>query len=302
MKLMHAVPNFSEGRRQEVINAILAPLKSIPGVKLISHFPDPDFNRTVVEVIGQPEPLKEALLRMTGESIRLIDMREQTGSHPRIGAQDTIPVFPLTGTTVDECRRLAEEIGAEVFDRYGVPVYFSGENARTPERRSLDYIRRGQYEGLVKVAHTPERRPDIGPPALHPTAGAVIVSSGKQGLVAYNVILDTTDLDLVKPIAAAVRGPSGGFGSVRSIALRLDKWGGRAAVSMNIFDVAAVPLARVFNLISSEAESRGLRVVGSELVGTVPLESIVDAARHFLKMPAFSTSQIIETHVLGGVD
>ncbi len=302
MKIIHAVPNFSEGRRQDVIQAVLAPLKETPGVKLISHFPDPDFNRTVIEVIGRPEPLKEALLEMAGESIRLIDMREQSGSHPRIGAQDTIPLFPLTGATVEDCRLLAEEIGQEIFRRYQVPVYFSGENARTPERRSLDYIRRGQFEGLLKVAHTPERRPDIGPAALHPTAGAVIVSSGKQGLVAYNVVLDSKDIELARSLAAAVRGPSGGFGSIRSIGLYLEKWGGRVAVSMNMFDTKAVPLARVFNLIASEAESHGVRVIGSELVGTVPLECIVDAARHYLKMPAFATEQIIETHTLGGLE
>ncbi len=301
MKIMHAVPNFSDGRREDVIQAVLAPLRNRPGVRLISHFPDADFNRTVVEVVGEPEALKEALLAMAGESIRLIDMRRQTGSHPRIGAQDTIPVFPLVGVTVDECRELAEEIGAELHRRYKIPVYFSGENARTPERRSLDYIRAGQYEGLREVAHTPERKPDLGPAALDPGAGATIVSSGRQGLVAYNVVLDTTDLSVAKTIARAVRGPSGGFTSVRAIGLVLDKWGGRAAVSMNMFDYKAVPLSRVFHFISSEAESRGTRVIGSEVVGTLPLEAVVDAARFFLKMPEFQTDQIIETHMIGGL-
>jgi glutamate formiminotransferase len=149
----HAVPNFSEGRRKEVIEAIVQPLKNLTGVKLISYFPDPDFNRTVVEVIGRPEPLKEALLRMSGNCYELIDMRIQRGSHPRIGAQDFIPLFPLKDIGLEEVKELAEEIGKEIFKRYQVPVYFTGENARTPERRNLDYIRKGQFEGLRKVAH-----------------------------------------------------------------------------------------------------------------------------------------------------
>ena len=159
---IHAVPNFSDGRRPEVIEAIVGQLRGRSGVRVIGHYPDPDFNRTVVEVIGVPEPLKEALLAMAGKSYQLIDMSQQDGNHPRIGAQDTIPLFPLVGITLDECTKLAEEIGEEIFERYGVPVYFSGENARREERRSLDYIRSGQYEDLRKWPTCPSVRPTSG--------------------------------------------------------------------------------------------------------------------------------------------
>jgi glutamate formiminotransferase/formiminotetrahydrofolate cyclodeaminase len=163
-------------------------------VKLIDYYPDADFNRTVVEMIGNPKPLKEALLNMAGKSYELINIEEQRGSHPRIGAQDTIPLFPLVNSTLEECVQLTEEIGEEIYRRFKVPVFFSGENARDERRKDLDFIRKGQYEGLKAVVHLPERAPDIGPPALHPTAGATIVSAAKRGLVAVNVILDTDDL------------------------------------------------------------------------------------------------------------
>jgi len=189
-----AVPNFSDGRRSEVIEGIVKELQDVEGVKLVSYEPEHDFNRTVVTVIGEPKPLKEALLNMAGKSYELINMEEQSGTHPRIGAQDTIPLFPFKNITVEECAELAEEIGKEVYERYNVPVYFSGLNARCEERKALSFIRKGQYEGLKEVAHLDERKPDIGPAALHPTAGATIVSADNEGLTAYNVFLATEDL------------------------------------------------------------------------------------------------------------
>ena len=192
-KFIHAVPNFSEGRRTDVIEAIVVELRDIDGVKLIDYYPDPDFNRTVVEVIGKPEALKEALINMTGKACELINLEEQQGNHPRIGSQDTIPIFPLANISLEESITIAEEVGEEIFKRYQVPIYFSGENSRNEQRKSLDFIRKGQFEGLKEVAHLPERAPDVGPAALHPTAGATIVSSAMTGLVAVNVVLGTSD-------------------------------------------------------------------------------------------------------------
>jgi len=180
-----AVPNFSDGRRKEVIEEIVKELQGIEGVNLVSYEPEHDFNRTVVTVIGEPKPLKEALLNMAGKSYELINMEEQSGTHPRIGAQDTIPLFPFKNITIEECKDLAEEIGKEVYEKYNVPVYFSGLNSRSEERKSLAFIRKGQYEGLKEVAHLDERKPDIGPAALHSTAGATIVSADHEGLTAY---------------------------------------------------------------------------------------------------------------------
>ncbi len=177
---------------------------------------------------------------MAGKAYELIDMEAQRGEHPRIGAQDTIPLFPYGGITLEECVALAEEIGRELFKRYGVPVYYCGENARSEQRRSLDYIRKGQYEGLKKVVNLPERAPDIGPAALHPTAGATIVGAAAKGLVAVNVILNTDDLGIAKKIARIVRGPSGGFETVRAIGLAFEDRN-LVAVSMNMFDTDKTP-------------------------------------------------------------
>jgi glutamate formiminotransferase / 5-formyltetrahydrofolate cyclo-ligase len=295
---IHAVPNFSEGRRQEVVDAVVAQVRDREGVEFIDCYPDADFNRTVIEVVGQPQPLKAALLDMAGKSYELIDMEQQRGDHPRIGAQDTIPLFPLAGVTLDDCVQLAEEIGQELFERYGVPVYFSGENARCPERKDLDFIRAGQYEGLKVVADRPERAPDIGPPRLHPTAGATIVSAGTSGLVAVNVMLGTTDVSIAKRIAKMVRGPSGGFSTVRSVGLPLTERG-VVAVSMNLFDTVATPLYRVFNLVESEARRYGVPVVGTQIVGTLPQEALITCAEYSLRLEGFQRKQILENHLVG---
>lgn len=295
-KYIQAVPNFSDGRRKEVIEAVVDQVRNVPGVKLVDYAPDPDFNRTVVTLIGQPQPLKEALLNMAGKAIELINMEEQRGSHPRIGAQDTIPVFPLKNVALKECVSLAEEIGQEVYRRFKVPVYFTGENARTPERQVLDYIRKGQYEGLKKVAHTPERAPDIGPAALHPTAGAVIVSAGTNPLVAFNVILGTDNLEIARSIARIVRGPSGGFTTVRSVGLRFEERK-QVVVSMNMFDYVATPLYRTYEVVKMEAARYGVPVVGTQLVGVVPLESLLNSLDYFLQLEGFDRNQILENHL-----
>jgi len=297
-EFIHAVPNFSEGKRTQVIDKIIAPLRGVSGVKLIDFFPDPDFNRTVVEVIGKPAPLRESLLDMAGKAYELIDMQKQQGAHPRIGAQDTIPLFPLLNVSLQQCVELAEDIGEQIYQRYGVPVYFCGENARTEQRKDLDFIRRGQYEGLKKAARLPQRAPDIGPAALHPTAGATIVSAAEKGLVAVNVILDTHDLGIAKTIARSVRGPSGGFSTIRAIGLAFRDQD-RVAVSMNMFDTDQTPIYRVFKVIELEARRHGTSVIGTEIVGTLPQEALISCAEYFLRLQHFRRGQIIENHLIG---
>lgn len=297
-RFIHAVPNFSEGRRTDVIEAIVGELRDIEGVKLIDYYPDADFNRTVIEVIGKPDPLKEALLNMAGKAFELINMEEQRGDHPRIGAQDTIPIFPLANISLDECIEIAEEIGRQIVERYQVPIYFSGENARNELRKSLDFIRKGQYEGLKEMIHLPERAPDLGPAQLHPTAGATIVSAGMTGLVAVNVILGTTDLNIAKTIAKAVRGPSGGFSTIRSIGMFFEERG-QVAVSMNMFDTNKTPIYRAFTLIEAEANRYGVPVVATQIIGTLPQEALVGCAEYFLKLENFNRDQIIENHLVG---
>ncbi|KAB3530529.1 glutamate formimidoyltransferase [Alkaliphilus serpentinus] len=292
-----AVPNFSDGRRKEVIEAVVEPFRNAEGVTLVSYEPEHDFNRTVVTVIGEPEPLKEALLQMAGKCYELINMEEQEGSHPRIGAHDTIPLFPFKNITLEECTALAEEIGKEVYARYQVPVYFSGQNARNEDRKALSFIRKGQYEGLKKVAHTDERKPDIGPAALHPTAGATIVSADSEGLTAYNVFLATEDLNIAKAIAKGVRGPSGGFSTIRAVGIKFPERSG-VVVSMNMFDCGATPLYRAFNFVKQEAARYGVIVTGSEIVGPIKLDYVLNSFEYYLGLENFRKDQILETHLM----
>ncbi len=292
-----AVPNFSEGRRKDVVEAIVDAVKNLEGVRLVSYEPEHDFNRTVVTLIGEPQPIKEALLALAGKSYELINMEEQQGTHPRIGAQDTLPIFPFKNITLDECKALAEEIGEEVFKRYEVPVFFSGVNARNEDRKALSFIRKGQYEGLKQVAHTDERKPDIGPAALHPTAGATIVSADMEGLTAYNVFLATENLDVAKAIAKGVRGPSGGFSTIRAVGIKFPEREG-TVVSMNMFDCGATPLYRAYNFVKNEAERYGVAVTGSELVGPVKLDYLLNSLEYFLGLENLRKEQILETHLM----
>ena len=296
-KYIHAVPNFSEGRRPEVIEAIVSPIRNAKGVKLIGHFPDTDFNRTVIECIGEPEPLMEALLNMAGKSYELINMEEQKGKHPRIGAQDTIPVFPLLNVTLDECRDFAEKLGAEVYSRFKVPVYFSGLNARNEQRKELAFIRSGQFEGLKAAAHMPERAPDIGPTALHPTAGATIVSAAESNLTAINVLLNTTDMEIGKRIAKMMRGPSGGFSTIRCVAFKPDGYD-NVAISMNMFDIVNTPIYRAFQVIQNEAARYGLTVIGTQVCGTLKQKALIVCAEYFLRLIDFDEKQIVENNIL----
>lgn len=295
-KYIHTVPNFSEGKRVDVIEKIIKPFQNTPGVKLIAYYPDADFNRTVIEAIGEPEPLKDVLLSMTRTSIEFIDMNKQTGAHPRIGAQDTIPVFPLKNMTVTDCREFIEKLGVEIYEKLMLPVYFTGENARTEERRTLDYIRKGNYEGLKLVAHTDSRKPDLGEGKLHPTAGAVILSAGMRPLVPFNIILGTNNMDIAKKIARSVRGPSGGFSTVRAVALKFTERD-QVCVSMNMFDYEKTPLYRTYELVKLEAAKYGVSVVGTELVGTLTQEALVMAAEYYLQLENFNRKQIIDNHL-----
>ncbi len=300
-----AVPNFSDGSRPEVYEAVADTIRNREGVKLVSVEPESDFNRTVLTIIGEPQPLKAALLDMAAKSYELIDMTVQKGTHPRIGAQDTIPLFPLAGIGLEEVQKMAEEIGHELYEKHGVPIYFSGENARTEDKKTISYIRKGQYEGLKTLLENEAdparegREPDLSKDGkLSPELGATIVSSDMEGLVAYNVFLDTEDVSVAKEIAKAVRGPSGGFSTIRAVGIKFPEREG-VVVSMNMFNCAQTPLYRAFELVKMEAAGRGIRVTGSELVGPLKLEYLLNNLTHYLGLEGFDTGQILETHLMG---
>lgn len=296
-------PNMSDGTNPQVIEAIVDQLRGRDGVKVIGYEPDPDFNRLPVEVLGRPRELLDALLDMAGKSYELIDMETQTGHHPRIGAVDTIQLYPLAGITLEECVELAEELGRELYERYEVPVYFTGENARREDRKILAVIREGNYEGLKEVVHLPDRAPDIGPAALHPTAGATIVGAEKEHDAYFNVVLGTTDVDLAKKLAKVVRAKSGGFANIRgAIGLPLTERG-CVAVSMEISDPLETPLHRVFNLLEAEAARYGVPVVGGQICGVVAQDVLVQCAEWYLRLESINgpfdpKRQIIENHLI----
>lgn len=299
-----AVPNFSEGRRQDVISAVAGELKDKEGVTLVSVEPEQDFNRTVLTVLGEPEPLKEALIKMAGKSYELIDMRQQKGSHPRIGGQDTIPLFPFRNISLEETTKLAEEIGQELFDKYQVPIFYSGENAKTEDKKSISFIRKGQYEGLkvlLEDKNHPDyeaRCPDLSVDGkLSDKYGATIVSSDMEGLTAYNVFLATEDVSIARKIAKAVRGPSGGFSTVRAVGIKFPEREG-TVVSMNMFDCSQTPLYRTFELVKQEARKYGVAITGSELVGPVKLEYLLNNLDYYLGLQGLRQDQILETHLM----
>lgn len=302
---VHSAPNFSAGYDRAVVDAIVDQVRNVPGVRLIDFYPDADFNRTPVELIGEPEPLAKALVAMAGKAYKLIDMRSQRGKHPRIGAQDTIPLFPLRNIELDEVKELAFQIGREIWEKYGVPVFFAGVNARSEARREISFIRQGQYEGLKKLleenqnnpAVLEERAPDLGDGVLSEKSGATIVSAGEQNLVAVNVLLNTTDLDVAKKIAKIVRGPSGGFSTIRAVAFKPDGYE-EAAVSMNMFDTNSTPLYRVVELIRSEAAYFGVSVKGVQMSGVFPTKVLLQCADHYLHLLDFHEHQLLEHNML----
>lgn len=303
-KYILAVPNFSEGRRLDVVENITSILKDREGVKLVSVEPEHDFNRTVVTLLGEPQPLKEALLELAGQSYKYIDMTEQKGTHPRIGSQDTIPLFPFKNISLEEVRDLAEEIGHELFEKYKVPIFFASENARTQDKKSISFIRKGQYEGLKELLEDPNhpdyeaRKPDLSVDGkLNPQWGATIVSADMEGLTAYNVFLDTEDVSIAKEIAKAVRGPSGGFSTTRAVGIKFPERKG-VVVSINMFDCGQTPLYRAFELIKMEASHYGVAVTGSELVGPVKLEYLLNNLNHYLGLQGLRWNQILETHLM----
>ena len=302
---VHSAPNFSAGRDKAVVDAVVNEVRNIPGVRFIDCYPDADFDRTPVELIGEPEPLARALVAMAGKAYELIDMRVQKGKHPRIGAQDTIPLFPLRNIGLDEVKELAFRIGRELWEKYDVPVFFAGVNARSEERREISFIRQGQYEGLKKLleenqgnpAVLESRAPDLGKGLLSEKSGATIVSAGERNLVAVNVLLNTKDLEVAKRIAKMVRGPSGGFSTIRAVAFTPDGYE-EAAVSMNMFNTDDTPLYRVVELIRSEAASVGVSVKGVQMSGVFPTKVLLQCADHYLHLLDFQEHQLLEHNML----
>lgn len=292
-RLVECVPNFSEGRDRAKVEAIVAAMREVPGVLLLAHESDADHNRSVVTIAGDPDVVVEAAVRAVGKAAELIDLTRQTGVHPRIGAADVVPFVPIEGVTLQDCVALAKRAGREIWSRHHVPVYFYEAAAQRPDRVNLENIRRGQFEGLrQQIAVNPDRAPDVGDRALHPTAGATVVGARKF-LIACNILLNTRDVAIAKKIARAVRFSSGGLRYVKAMGVYLEARE-LAQVSMNLTDFEQTPLHRVFEMVKSEAESYGVSIAGSEIIGLIPRRALDMAAEHFLQFENFSPAHVLE--------
>ncbi len=291
--LVECVPNFSEGRNKAVVDAIVDAMK-IPGVSLLDREMDSDHNRCVITIVGNREDIAEAAIRGIGKASELIDLTRHQGAHPRIGASDVIPFIPIEGVTIEDCVAIARKVGEEVWKRFQIPVYLYESAATHPDRTNLENIRRGQFEGLrddIKV--NPARKPDFGNAQLHPTAGATVVGA-RKALVAYNVFLNTQDVDIAKKIAKAVRYSSGGLRFVKGAGFEVR---GLAQVSMNLTDFEQTPIARVFEFVKREAARYGVQPVSSEIVGLIPKRALEQAAEWFLQVENFDSSMILENRL-----
>lgn len=291
MAIIECIPNISEGRRREVLDACAAAIQGA-GARLLDVKPDATHHRTVFSYAGSAAEVKAATLALFDQALATIDLREHSGEHPRLGAVDVVPFVPIEGATMADCVALATEVAAEVAARHGLPIYLYEEAASSPARRNLEDIRRGEFEGLAAKIATPGWAPDFGPATAHVSAGASVVGA-RMPLIAYNINLATDRLDVAKKIANAVRHSSGGFRYVKAMGLALEDRG-IVQVSMNLTNYEKTPMYRVFDLVKREAERYGVQVLESEIVGLVPSAALTQAAEYFLRLEGFSSAQILE--------
>src|SRR6201993_323817 len=291
--LVECVPNFSEGRDQSKVDAIVDAMK-VPGVYLLDREMDADHNRCVITLVGERDAIQEAAIRGVGRAAELIDLTQHQGAHPRMGAADVVPFIPIEGVTLEDCVAMAKHVGAEIAKRFAIPVYLYEAAATSPERQNLENIRRGQFEGIrAEIETNPARKPDFGEAKVHPTAGATVVGARKF-LIAYNVFLNTTDVDVAKKIAKAMRASSGGFRFVKGAGFLVR---GMAQVSMNLTDFEQTPIHRVFEIVKREAARYGVMPVSSEIVGLIPKKALEQAAEWFLQVENFDSSLILENRL-----
>ena len=294
-KLVECVTNFSEGRRPEVIEAIVNEVKNVSGVRVLDVKADASHNRVVVTFVGEPAPVKQAAFAACAKATELIDMEQHHGEHPRIGATDVIPFIPVSEVTIEECVELANELGKEIGEKLGIPVYMYEAAAKKPERIKLPDVRKGQYEGLKTEITQPERQPDYGPNQMHPTAGATVVGA-RQFLIAYNINLNTSDVKIAKKIATAIREAKGGYKYCRAMGIMIEERN-MAQVTINMVNYEGTPLHRVFETVKSEAARFGVNVIGSEIVGLLPMQALIDTAAFYLRLEGFDRKQVLEENI-----
>lgn len=294
-RIVECVPNFSEGRDLEKIEKIVNCFRAKEGVKLLDYSPDKDHNRCVVTVVGEPEALKNAVVEFIGKAIELIDMTKHEGQHPRMGAVDVVPFIPIRNVTIEEADILAKDVAKEASEKFGQPFFLYEKSASAPHRENLAAIRKGQFEGMEEKMKDDMWKPDFGPTTIHPTGGATVIGA-RMPLVAYNINLGTSDLAVADKIAKQVRHIGGGFRYVKAMGVMLEDRN-VAQVSMNLTDYTKSAIYRVFETVKMEAQRYGVNVIGSEVVGLVPMQALVDCAEYYLRIENFSMDQVLETRL-----
>ncbi len=295
-EVVECVPNFSEGRRRDVVEKIVSAIGSVPGVRVLDQEMDTDHNRSVITFIGDRPSVAEAAFQGAKAAVALIDMNRHHGAHPRVGALDVLPFIPIQGVAMEDCVALAWAVGKRIADELQVPVYLYEAAATRPDRKALPDVRRGEYEGLkVEIETNPDRKPDFGPSRFHPTAGACIVGA-RPVLIAWNVNLKTKDIGIAKRIAKAIRESDGGLPAVRAKGFELPDRG-LVQVSMNMLDYRKTSLVEAFETIHSLAAKEGVEIAESEIIGLVPLDALLEGATQYFKLARFHREQILETRL-----
>ncbi|NLY85478.1 MAG: glutamate formimidoyltransferase [Tissierellia bacterium] len=295
-RIIQCVPNFSEGRNKEVVERIVDEIRKVDEVKLLDYSMDKDHNRSVVTFIGEPERVIEAAFNACKVASQLIDMRYHKGEHPRMGATDVIPLIPISDVSMEECVELSKILGQRIGEELGISVYLYEKSATSPSRENLADLRRGQYEGMAEKLKEEGWEPDYGPRELNEKAGVTAVGA-RMPLVAFNVNLGTNDINIAKNIAKAIRASSGGFKYCKAIGIEVRERN-IVQVSINMVDYTKTPLFRVFDVIEREAKRYGVNVIGSEIIGLVPMAAMIDVADYYLRLENFDHSQILEKRMM----
>lgn len=294
-RVVECVPNFSEGRDLKKVEKILDCFRGKKGVKLLDYSSDEDHNRTVVTLVGQPEPVKNAVVQAMGVAKTLIDLNKHEGQHPRMGATDVVPFIPIDNIEMDECVELAKETAKLVYEKHDIPSFLYEEAATASHKKNLSKIRKGQFEGMEEKMEDPHWKPDFGD-SLHPTAGVTAIGA-RPFLVAFNVILNTDNLDIAKKIGRRVRHSSGGLRYCKAMGVAMEERN-LTQVSMNMTNFNKTPLYQVFELIKAEAKRYGVTVGGSEVIGMVPMKALIDTAEYALGIEDFSMDQVLEKRMM----
>jgi glutamate formiminotransferase len=295
-KIVQCVPNFSEGRDLDKIEKIVSPLRGKEGVKLLNYEADKDYNRVVVTVIGEPQAVKNAVIEAIGVAAEVIDMTKHEGQHSRMGASDVVPFIPIKNMSMTEVVELAKETGKEIAEKYNIPIFLYEKAATKPVRENLAKVRKGQFEGMAEKLQDPEWKPDFGEAKIHPTAGVTAVGA-RMPLVAYNIDLDTDNIEIANKISRAIRHSGGGYRFIKAGGVHIPERG-ITQVTMNLTDYTKTAMYRAFEAVKMEARRYGVNVLGSEVVGLVPMEALIDTAAYYLGLYGFSMDKVLETSLM----